>query len=931
MVSAYSSLVLLVGILLASVLYLRRYRRRSAQGINKKYVEMHRTCDRVRKKDPETSEQETSTKTTENERRAKRSQIGLRNRKIRHIRFRNMMPEQDIEINSTEAVAFQTDQVAGKVLLMVRPRRKEDECEWIHGKHFSGRRRRFEMQVQLKFKKIPKGHVVMGGQLRKRMNLGFLAKSLGHAILRIIRTIVPGVGDRLHFSFGSSAEVPHIVFPFRRAAAAMIITPEGEAPPRLGAEICETPQQKKQRRNGEMPAWNTSSTYTFALHTPFVDLNDLKVVNLGVGTVDLRSFWGQSVAEFVAYAIPEKQRTEAHSEDRKLYLFRFSVEVLAEEDIEVEDEDEDDTILDAAEDENEDRDEGIAVVAWIEIAGGKSRVPDRFVICSHTHWAARTWLSCSRILGAYLKRRPGKALTRQRKLRVREKQLERLRAALTCARKKKSGRAAIYELLQTSDGPPMLRTFPGVNKMPPASSSAAVQTPAVFLFGARHWIQGTLVLEKTSSVSRIRLLSQQGDVWWERSIMTVIRCTLCEPGNDAFRTLHMFEVETLGRVFVFVVQTTQEASTWAAAIRQEIAIARTDDAPPPGWAVDGIADPREVFIRRRNIWAGGQRQILNARRMTTLRSSPPDFESLGCRKPAEIAAKLLQSVLCLNDRDKSACTYFVEYSIGAERREDVKRWNARDCKNAQTEFASFMDALAILRSLSCLRRASPKQKFCFWVNIYHTLLVHITLLFGPPLPRWKLWKSVCYEIDGEPFSLLEIEHCILRANSSRPRGSALSRLFLPSRPLPGSVRCTLAEGMPADPRLNFVLNTGSISCLQSITVLREHSLDALLDRASSKFLETFLKVNTAKRCIVLPPIMSWYKRDFAPRVKEGDGETTPRRATKLACAMFALRLLRRCGRRDLDLERALLEQDSTAVYGKYEWKICHERFTLGSE
>ena len=83
-----------------------------------------------------------------------------------------MNPDQVIEVNSTTPVSFETKNVSGRVLLMVRPRLKEDEADWIHRDHFQGRRRLFEMQVQLKFKSIPRGHVVMGGQLRKKMNLG---------------------------------------------------------------------------------------------------------------------------------------------------------------------------------------------------------------------------------------------------------------------------------------------------------------------------------------------------------------------------------------------------------------------------------------------------------------------------------------------------------------------------------------------------------------------------------------------------------------------------------------------------------------------------------------------------------------------------------------------------------------------------------------
>jgi uncharacterized membrane protein YgcG len=54
---------------------------------------------------------------------------------------------------------------------------------------------------------------------------------------------------------------------------------------------------------------------------------------------------------------------------------------------------------------------------------------------------------------------------------------------------------------------------------------------------------------------------------------------------------------------------------------------------------------------------------------------------------------------------------------------------------------------------------------CFWVNLYHALLQHALLLLGPPRsPRdWASFhSSVSYELFGNVFSLLEIEHCVLR-------------------------------------------------------------------------------------------------------------------------------------------------------------------------
>ena len=175
------------------------------------------------------------------------------------IRFTNLDPQATMPINSKEPIEFENDRVKGRCLLMIRP---PDPRHFVHAKHFEGRRRRFELQVQIQFKKIPTGKVFMGGQLREPMTLGFIMRSIGMTLLSVVKTLVPG-GGKLHHSFGSSSERPHIAFPFRQAVAAMVITKENEKAPVLGGDIVESPVQRKQRRSGVVPEWNLTDTYVF--------------------------------------------------------------------------------------------------------------------------------------------------------------------------------------------------------------------------------------------------------------------------------------------------------------------------------------------------------------------------------------------------------------------------------------------------------------------------------------------------------------------------------------------------------------------------------------------------------------------------------------------------------------------------------------------
>ena len=252
--------------------------------------------------------------------------------------------------------------------------------------------------------------------------------------------------------------------------------------------------------------------------------------------------------------------------------------------------------------------------------------------------------------------------------------------------------------------------------------------------------------------------------------------------------------------------------------------------------------------------------------------------------------------------------------------------NTHTHKHKQVRFA---DALVVLREVNLESLEDPDTALCFWLNVYHTLLVHATMLFGPPLTRWKLWSELCYDIGGCPFSLLEIEHCVLRARLSKPRHQPLARFFLPKSFVRGSRREEMSRCVPKDSRINFVLNSGSISCLRAIPVFQESKLDEQLTRASVAFLRKNLVVDISTCTIILPAILSWYKNDFA--------QEDEKRVTKRDCALYIARLLLKGGRMErvggVDgesmvklLKHPTYAPSVTVTYGNYEWKRCWSFF-----
>lgn len=153
-----------------------------------------------------------------------------------------------------------------------------------------------------------------------------------------------------------------------------------------------------------------------ALELRYVDLYTFRVMGLGLGNVDLSNFWGQSVAEVVAYSV---SNDGPHSEPKKSYLFRFCIENFP--DSPILEEDEEDV---SSDEENEEEDSmttsqhQLQVKAWIQTYSSSRKIEDRYLIVSANKDTLRTWKSCVKIFKS-LKSFPTVALTKSRRLRVR--------------------------------------------------------------------------------------------------------------------------------------------------------------------------------------------------------------------------------------------------------------------------------------------------------------------------------------------------------------------------------------------------------------------------------------------------------------------------------------------------------------------------------
>lgn len=192
-------------------------------------------------------------------------------------------------------------------------------------------------------------------------------------------------------------------------------------------------------------------------------------------------------------------------------------------------------------------------------------------------------------------------------------------------------------------------------------------------------------------------------------------------------------------------------------------------------------------------------------------------------------------------------------------------------------------ALQTLNRQSCalkcvdLRTLSPQTIWTFWVNIFHALLVHARIVGGLSQGIFQtidFYNRYSYVVAGHVFSLVEIEHCILRSRLSKPH-LHLQRFALKVwkrsteqlewRPCLGAPRCP-REAFECRPdwRLNLVLSGGSLSTSNAFPIFQSCSkeeFEAVMARSVECSLARAGKVGQA---VVELPHMLYRYRDDAP-------------------------------------------------------------------
>ena len=192
--------------------------------------------------------------------------------------------------------------------------------------------------------------------------------------------------------------------------------------------------------------------------------------------------------------------------------------------------------------------------------------------------------------------------------------------------------------------------------------------------------------------------------------------------------------------------------------------------------------------------------------------------------------------------------------------------------------------------LSSLKTANEKK--AFWINVYNALAIHGLVLRGHAdtksvLDIPEFFARTAYRIGGLDWSLDQIEHGVLRANS-KPPFTFMRTLYRGQRPY-------ALKANEVDPRIHFALNCGAKSCPPIAFYSPDH-LDDQLNNAVFGFLQAESYVQDGD--VFTSKIFDWYKRDFKPSVRE-----------------FMLSYT------EGELHNALASPDVDILYVPYQWDV----------
>jgi hypothetical protein len=175
-------------------------------------------------------------------------------------------------------------------------------------------------------------------------------------------------------------------------------------------------------------------------------------------------------------------------------------------------------------------------------------------------------------------------------------------------------------------------------------------------------------------------------------------------------------------------------------------------------------------------------------------------------------------------------------------------------------YQSFRELVSQLREFDLSTLASREEQLAFWINLYNSLVIDAVIqediknsVTESRLGILSFFQKAAYLINGQRFSLTDIEHGVIRGNRGFP--------YFPGPHFSASDPRVEAIIQPVDPRIHFALNCASNSC-PPIGVYSAKELDNQLTLASRNFIQQDLVINDDQKTITISSIFRWYRDDF---------------------------------------------------------------------
>jgi hypothetical protein len=243
--------------------------------------------------------------------------------------------------NSLEPFAFENEYCRGSYIVFHPPAEKGAADHYAE--YFRGKKRLWELRLQLQFKRPPSADDKMyfAVELEEYVPMSRAVQKLQSALIALVqKTVADGFssssGDDPSKSTGE-IERPYAAFPLW-GFDQFIVTPEGEEPPRLTDPNFPELGQKRVNRVREYAKalaeveqkFDSVSTYTFSTYgvSRFLDVLKWRVLGIPVLTpISFNKFAGRPPVHAVIYTLmPASQCDDKrHLQSRKQYYFDATI------------------------------------------------------------------------------------------------------------------------------------------------------------------------------------------------------------------------------------------------------------------------------------------------------------------------------------------------------------------------------------------------------------------------------------------------------------------------------------------------------------------------------------------------------------------------------------------------------------------------------